>query len=201
MISRYTNPSRHVKYESRGVQKVESSGVRVLFLLVLFALGAVLVMNMAGCAALNVSSAERRAGAYKAGTVLEIDPVNRRIYVDSSGDDEIKISKATFPSGTSIEGLELKMNRSDVVKAQGKRALDMTELLGQDVEMNKIWGDTLIGSIQSVGSIVTSVAPAYMQYQQAAKQFELAQQNLQLQMMLSALRPQATQPVQPTEGP
>lgn len=189
----------HVCYSHKGVQKVESSGVRVLFLLLLVALAAWWFCLLTGCATTNLSSAERRAGTYKAGTVLEIDPVNRRIYVDSSGDDEIEIDKATFPSGTSIEGLKLKMNRSDVVKAQGKRALDMTDLLGQDIPANQIWGDTLIGSINAVGSIVGSVAPSYLQYKQAESQYDMARENLRLQMLLATLRPQAA--TQPVGGP
>lgn len=119
----------------------------------------VLVVGLSGCALLNVSSAERRAGTYRPGTEVDVElPSGKVLHFTSTGDDTVTLKDAAF-GASHIGELTVVMQRSPVLKAQGDRAQMMETLLGQDVQLNDIWRLTWVQTMQEVsGALQTIIA-------------------------------------------
>lgn len=113
-----------------------------------------------GCALLNESSAAQRADTYDVFTELQFNPRTGQIKAKSSGNDSLRIKGAKF-GDNSIDELELVFDRAAVVRAQGERARDMTELMGQQIQLNAEWRMALTESLREIRGIAGDLSSAF----------------------------------------
>lgn len=115
-----------------------------------------------GCALLNESSMSRRADTYDVYTELTFNPRTGQIHAKSSGNDSLRIKGAKF-GDNSIDELELVFDRGEVVRAQGQRAKDATELMAQQIALNAEWRMALTESLREIrgiaGDLSATLAP------------------------------------------
>lgn len=128
------------------------------------AIATFLALACSGCAVLNESSAARRAGTYPPGTSASVTwPSGGRMNFESTGNDKVTMKGLKTRAGDAVDEFTMDFNRSDVVLAQGERAKMITELLGQDIEMNRIWGETWIQTLAQVNQLAAQIMPALVQ--------------------------------------
>lgn len=153
----------------------------------LLALGVLAVCP--GCALTNESPAARRADTYDVATSLKLNPRTGELEYVSTGDDAAQISGLKI-GDNSVQEIRISQLRSPVVLAQGQRAKDMTELMGQQIALNAEWRMALTETLTQVRGIAADLAPLALAAQQqraAARPAETAANTAAFEARIAAL--------------
>lgn len=112
-----------------------------------------------GCTLLNESSAKERAGTYDVATTLEVDPNTGVVSYHSTGDDELSIDSLERDElGVRLAGLQVKQRKSEVLRAQGERAQGIEGLMAQQIQLNAVWGQTLVSTLGELRGIASDLS-------------------------------------------
>jgi hypothetical protein len=117
-----------------------------------------LLLLCPGCALLNESSAAKRADTYDVGTTVEVRAKDGVVRFNSTGDDQFTVKDAQI-GDKKIAEMDFKFQRSPVVLAQGQRAKDMTDLMGQQIALNEQWRLAWVQGLQELRGMVAELAP------------------------------------------
>jgi hypothetical protein len=120
--------------------------------------GWLLVLLCPGCALLNESSAAKRADTYDVGTTVEVRAKDGVVRFSSTGDDQFTVKDAQI-GDKKIAEMDFKFQRSPVLLAQGQRAKDITDLMGQQIALNEQWRLAWVQGLQELRGMVAELAP------------------------------------------
>ena len=140
-----------------------------------------------GCALLNESSAAQRADTYDVTTTFTVDPSSGKIRYVSTGDDSLH-AEGIEVGGNKIQKIDIEQKRSPVVLAQGQRAKDITDLMGQQIQLNQVWMTATIEALREVRGVVADLAPQIIGLRKTIIETDAAREAATRAMIEDAIR-------------